>query len=59
VVSTDGAALTIRYHHTFTAVSDIIAQTVDGGSEMVHILLRLLEQMQGKTQSTPASYTGQ
>jgi hypothetical protein len=50
------ANVIIRYHHACTAISDVVAKTVDRRCEMMDILLRLLQQMQGKTQCTPPSY---
>jgi hypothetical protein len=59
IVRTDRADIIIGNHTALTAVFHIIAQTDYSLSEMMHILLRLLEKMQGKAQSTSASHTRQ
>jgi hypothetical protein len=48
----------IRDHPALLAVLDFITHTRYSRCEMVDILRRLLQKMQGKTQCTPPSYAG-
>ena len=48
--------LLIRNHHAVTAIAHFITQPEHSLRKMMHILLRLLQQMKGKTQSATTSY---
>ena len=49
------ADIIIGYHHAVTAVLHLVPEMIDSRREMMHVLLRLLEKMQGKTQCAPAA----
>ena len=57
LVRTDRADILVGYHHTVTAVLHLIPEMIDRRREMMHVLLRLSEKMQGKTQRAPATYS--
>ena len=57
-VRADCTDIIVRDHHTVSAVLDVISEMVNSCCEMMHILLRLLEQMQGQTQGAAAAYAG-
>ena len=57
-VRTYCAHIIIGYHHAVTAIPHLVAERIDRRREMMHVLLGLLQQMQGQTQSTPAAHSG-
>lgn len=55
-VGTDGADVGVRDHPALPAVFHIVPQRGNRLDEMVHVLLRLLEQVHRKTKGTPPAY---
>ena len=47
-VRTERARFLVGNHAAFLAVADVVPEAVDGLREMVHVLLRLPEQVQGQ-----------
>jgi hypothetical protein len=57
-VRTDRTDITVRNHHTMAAIPDLVTQTGDRRSKMMHVLLGLFQKMKGQSERTASSYSG-
>ena len=53
-----GAYVSVGYHHAVAAIPDIVAEVLDRRSEMMNILLRLLQQVESQSESASTAYSG-